>query len=107
MSHNDLISEVARQLSTRFNPSMSMIKKRVENLIDVSAKWAVATHVLMGDTAGIPGARFRYWHIPLPRLEDRHDTSYTVICELDRISIRTISALHCVCISCNDSEITT
>ena len=36
LSHNDLISEVAHQLSTRFNPSMSMIKKRIEGLIDVS-----------------------------------------------------------------------
>lgn len=36
MSHNDLISEVAHQLSTRFNPSMGMIKKRIEGLIDVS-----------------------------------------------------------------------
>ncbi|CAD6563777.1 MAG: Cullin-3 [Tremellales sp. Tagirdzhanova-0007] len=34
MSHNDLISEVAHQLSSRFNPSMGMIKKRVEGLID-------------------------------------------------------------------------
>ena len=36
MGHNELISEVAHQLSTRFNPSMSMIKKRIESLIDVS-----------------------------------------------------------------------
>jgi cullin 3 len=36
LPHNDLISEVAHQLSTRFNPSMSMIKKRIEGLIDVS-----------------------------------------------------------------------
>lgn len=36
MGHNDLISEVAHQLTTRFNPSMAMIKKRVEGLIDVS-----------------------------------------------------------------------
>ncbi|WWC95142.1 hypothetical protein V866_001996 [Kwoniella sp. B9012] len=34
MSHNDLISEVAHQLSTRFSPSMSLIKKRIEGLID-------------------------------------------------------------------------
>ncbi|KAK4686027.1 cullin 3, partial [Tremellales sp. Uapishka_1] len=34
MGHNDLISEVAHQLSTRFNPSMGMIKKRIEGLID-------------------------------------------------------------------------
>lgn len=36
MSHNDLISEVAHQLSTRFQPSMVLIKKRIEGLIDVS-----------------------------------------------------------------------
>ena len=35
MSHNDLISEVAHQLTARFNPSMGMIKKRIEGLIDV------------------------------------------------------------------------
>lgn len=36
MTHNDLISEVAHQLSTRFSPSLTMIKKRIEGLIDVS-----------------------------------------------------------------------
>jgi cullin 3 len=36
MSHNDLISEVAHQLAARFNPSMAVIKKRIEGLIDVS-----------------------------------------------------------------------
>jgi cullin 3 len=36
MTHNDLISEVAHQLSSRFQPSMGVIKKRVEGLIDVS-----------------------------------------------------------------------
>lgn len=36
MTHNDLISEVAHQLSARFVPSMSNIKKRIESLIDVS-----------------------------------------------------------------------
>ncbi|KAK8853446.1 hypothetical protein IAR55_004152 [Kwoniella newhampshirensis] len=34
MSHNDLISEVAHQLASRFSPSMSLIKKRIEGLID-------------------------------------------------------------------------
>jgi cullin 3 len=38
MGHNDLISEVAHQLSSRFSPSMSMIKKRIEGLIDVSLR---------------------------------------------------------------------
>lgn len=36
MTHNDLISEVAHQLSSRFQPSMGLIKKRIEGLIDVS-----------------------------------------------------------------------
>ncbi|WVR09639.1 hypothetical protein IAU60_006712 [Kwoniella sp. DSM 27419] len=34
MSHNDLISEVAHQLASRFTPSMPLIKKRIEGLID-------------------------------------------------------------------------
>lgn len=34
MTHNDLISEVAHQLSTRFTPSLNLIKKRIEGLID-------------------------------------------------------------------------
>ncbi|RSH91470.1 cullin-3 [Saitozyma podzolica] len=34
MGHNELISEVAHQLSSRFNPSMALIKKRIEGLID-------------------------------------------------------------------------
>ena len=41
MGHNELISEVAHQLSKRFNPSLSLIKKRIEGLIDVS--WLVST----------------------------------------------------------------
>lgn len=36
MGHNDLVSEVAHQLSSRFIPSMSLIKRRIEGLIDVS-----------------------------------------------------------------------
>jgi hypothetical protein len=36
MGHNDLVSEVAHQLSSRFNPSVGMIKQRIEGLIDVS-----------------------------------------------------------------------
>ena len=35
MSHNDLVSEVAHQLSSRFSPSLSIIKKRIEGLIEV------------------------------------------------------------------------
>ncbi|WVQ83655.1 hypothetical protein IAT38_005798 [Cryptococcus sp. DSM 104549] len=34
MPHNDLISEVAHQLSSRFNPPVTLIKKRIEGLID-------------------------------------------------------------------------
>ncbi|WVQ94930.1 hypothetical protein IAU59_002016 [Kwoniella sp. CBS 9459] len=34
MTHNDLISEVAHQLAARFTPSMPLIKKRIEGLID-------------------------------------------------------------------------
>lgn len=36
MTHNDLVTEVAQQLSTRFQPSTGLIKKRIEGLIDVS-----------------------------------------------------------------------
>jgi cullin 3 len=35
MAHNSLVSEVAHQLSARFAPSVPMIKKRIEGLIDV------------------------------------------------------------------------
>ncbi|EIW72022.1 hypothetical protein TREMEDRAFT_70610 [Tremella mesenterica DSM 1558] len=34
MSHNDLVSEVAHQLSSRFNPPLNLVKKRIEGLID-------------------------------------------------------------------------
>lgn len=34
LHHNDLISEVTRQLSTRFNPQPQNIKKRIESLIE-------------------------------------------------------------------------
>jgi len=34
LGHNDLISEVTRQLSTRFSPQPQAIKKRVESLIE-------------------------------------------------------------------------
>lgn len=37
MGHNDLVSEVAQQLVTRFQPSTGLIKKRIEGLIDVSS----------------------------------------------------------------------
>jgi cullin 3 len=34
LNHNDLIAEVTKQLSVRFNPSPTFIKKRIESLID-------------------------------------------------------------------------
>lgn len=48
MTHNDLISEVAHQLSTRFTPSMGLIKKRIEGLIDVSLETDHLEAVLSG-----------------------------------------------------------
>jgi len=36
MSHNELVSEVVRQLMSRFTPTPAVIKKRIEGLIDVS-----------------------------------------------------------------------
>ena len=37
MTHNDLINEATRQLASRFQPNPQSIKRRIENLIDVSA----------------------------------------------------------------------
>lgn len=34
LGHNDLIAEVTRQLSVRFNPSPQFVKKRIESLIE-------------------------------------------------------------------------
>lgn len=36
MSHNDLITEVTRQLSSRFQPQPQLLKKRIESLIEVN-----------------------------------------------------------------------
>lgn len=36
MAHNNLVNEVTRQLTSRFHPDPSNIKKRIENLIEVS-----------------------------------------------------------------------
>ena len=36
MTHNDLINEVTRQLASRFSPQPLGLKKRIENLIEVS-----------------------------------------------------------------------
>lgn len=74
MTHNDLISEVAHQLSTRFSPSLTMIKKRIEGLIDVS----VFTCSYLGSRSraeGIPGTHKRYRHISLSRLISSLDFS--------------------------------
>ena len=34
LRHNDLVAEVTRQLSSRFVPSPTVIKSRIESLID-------------------------------------------------------------------------
>lgn len=34
LDHNSIISEVTRQLASRFNPNPSVIKKRIESLIE-------------------------------------------------------------------------
>ena len=34
LQHNDIVAEVTRQLSSRFNPSPILIKKRIESLLD-------------------------------------------------------------------------
>lgn len=34
MTHNDLVNEVIRQLSSRFGPSPTLVKRRIESLID-------------------------------------------------------------------------
>ena len=34
LSHNDVVTEVTRQLAARFNPSPALIKKRIESLIE-------------------------------------------------------------------------
>lgn len=36
LGHNELVSEVVRQLMSRFTPTPQTIKKRIEGLIDVS-----------------------------------------------------------------------
>lgn len=44
MTHNDLVNEVTRQLSSRFQPNPLSIKKRIEGLIEVSALRSVRSH---------------------------------------------------------------
>lgn len=36
LAHNELVNEVIRQLMGRFTPTPAIIKKRIENLIDVN-----------------------------------------------------------------------
>jgi len=35
MTHTDLVNEVIRQLLSKFNPELILIKRRIENLIEV------------------------------------------------------------------------
>jgi len=35
MTHTDLVNEVIRQLSSKFHPEPILIKRRIENLIEV------------------------------------------------------------------------
>jgi hypothetical protein len=67
MGHNDLIFEVALQLSTRFSPSMSMIKKRIEGLIDVSTKRSFR-RMTANFSEGISGTGSRYRCLQISRL---------------------------------------
>lgn len=70
MTHNDLINEVTRQLTSRFQPNPQNIKKRIEGLIDVrkSLVHCARSHVL-------PTQR-EY----LERCEDRKSYNYLVRC---------------------------
>lgn len=68
MTHNDLISEVAHQLSSRFHPSMAVIKKRIEGLIDVSGEHG--GKIKADPLARIPRAVKRYWRVPIPRISE-------------------------------------
>lgn len=43
MSHIELMNEVTRQLAGRFQPTPSMIKKRIEALIDVSLTFSLSS----------------------------------------------------------------
>jgi hypothetical protein len=46
MTHNELVSETARQLASRFLPDPMGIKKRIEALIEVSG---VRLNLLVGE----------------------------------------------------------
>lgn len=56
MRHNDLVNEVTRQLSARFNPDPLGIKKRIEALIEVCFNYWYALVYSNNGLAGIPGA---------------------------------------------------
>jgi hypothetical protein len=49
MTHVDLTHEVTRQLSSRFHPVPNDIKKRIENLIDVSERLFHGTPFILID----------------------------------------------------------
>ena len=38
LGHNDLINEVTKLLASRFSPQPQMIKRRIEQLIEVSGR---------------------------------------------------------------------
>ena len=81
MGHNDLISEVAHQLSTRFNPSMPMIKKRIEGLIDVSGRVDSVVWQQEADRAeGVFREGWRYWDVPVSGVKIGVRPAVTGVC---------------------------
>jgi cullin 3 len=50
LSHNELINEVTRQLTARFQPSPMQIKKRIEALIEVGQRIALREILLIVDS---------------------------------------------------------
>ena len=71
MTHNDLVNEVTRQLSSRFQPNPLNIKKRIEGLIEVRTGFLKLDRVLK--------ARQREY---LERCDDRKSYNYLVSCLL-------------------------
>jgi hypothetical protein len=47
MNHNELVNEVTKQLAPRFSPSVSLIKKRIEALIEVRLPISTLTSPLI------------------------------------------------------------
>ena len=72
MTHNDLMNEVTRQLSSRFLPVPTTIKKRVENLIEVGIR--IFALLISFDWANLSQREF------LERCEDRKSYNYLVRC---------------------------